>query len=1080
MGAITVLASASTQTALRDDEAGADRVPEAQGLAPIQYRDPGRYTIICEHGRGGLGRVSRARDRELGRDVAIKELINGKGPGEVRFLREALITARLEHPGIVPIHEAGRWPDGTPFYSMKLVAGRSLKELIAACSSIDERLRLLDHVIAVADAVAYAHGRRIIHRDLKPGNVIVGEFGETVVIDWGLAKDLSGAEDKRLGEGPYRVSHIDDFTTTGAVLGTPAYMPPEQERGDPVDERADVFAIGAMLWELCAVQRVPPSDPRQRNRLLRRTGIDPDLAAIIGKALNPDRSLRYNTAVELAADLSAFRAGIRISARRYTMLAVLRHWARRHRALAVAIVVGLVAVAASSISYVRNITFERDRTDAALVTADEQRAEAVRARDALALRHAQVLLHIDPTAATELLATYHGSDTATLEQIRARAKALGVSRTITVPHTSRILSAQALPDGSLLTIGDHTIVKTSLAGKSVTIANNATPHRESSYAASRRLLAYICDSTQICILDAISGRAHKIAVDVAISAPVSVSLSPDGKLLAACSDDGKFAIWDLLDIANPFLRHQSTVDAGPTVRFVDDQRYVVVSSSRVRLFLIDRLFVPRPGRAMLAADPSDLDVKRDGTMVAVASLSGALQVWNLYTGVSHDVSLCAGAMTSVRFLSHDVRVAYACQDGNAGIWNVDAGRSVLSTHLEGGAAVVEVSDDDRYLIIGGNNGSITIHDFRTGLYSSYLGHTAWVSQIVPPSPNFPYLASGDRSGILRVWDLPRDNVRVAIHSTSRLISAVLVSSDGPVVATGISSALRWASFDGQAGALSDHHAGHMAIAISPDMASFSMYMGDSTIEQWSLKGQPSRRLVKTDHEEVTSLRYLSDGESFLSGGRDGRIVLWSPQGAHHEIAKLSESVESIRLLGSDEIFVVRGVGGSFKKIDHGVVSIVAPEVMSVARYVASSDGRWLAAVTQHDQLHVYDTRTWLDMVYSEPLSKLSDLVFSSTGEQLAVSVESGVYLFDVLNGLRLVRKFDIRVDSLAYSSDRRWLALAGVDGVLWFYSLKDGRWICLNTGSVNIFYGQFAPDAKHFVATDSGGRALLVDMSHVD
>src|SRR6185369_2114625 len=111
------------------------------------------YTIICEHGRGGLGRVSRARDRELGRDVAIKELINGKGPGEVRFLREALITARLEHPGIVPIHEAGRWPDGTPFYSMKLVAGRSLKELIAACSSIDERLRLLDHVIAVADAV---------------------------------------------------------------------------------------------------------------------------------------------------------------------------------------------------------------------------------------------------------------------------------------------------------------------------------------------------------------------------------------------------------------------------------------------------------------------------------------------------------------------------------------------------------------------------------------------------------------------------------------------------------------------------------------------------------------------------------------------------------------------------------------------------------------------------------------------------------------------------------------------------------------------------------------------------------------
>ena len=120
------------------------------------------------------------------------------------------------------------------------------------------------------------------------------------------------------------------------------------------------------------------------------------------------------------------------------------------------------------------------------------------------------------------------------------------------------------------------------------------------------------------------------------------------------------------------------------------------------------------------------------------------------------------------------------------------------------------------------------------------------------------------------------------------------------------------------------------------------------------------------------------------------------------------------------------------------------------------------------------------MLYPEPLRKLKDLAFSSVGDQLAVSVESGVNLFDVSNSLRLVKKFDIRVGSLAYSSDRRWLALAGVDGVLWFYSLKDGHWICLNTGSVNIFYGQFAPDGKHFVSTDSGGRAILVDMSEVD
>src|SRR5882757_2805875 len=212
--------------------------------AAAQLRDPDRYQIINEHGRGGLGRVSRAHDLDLGRDVAIKELISRGNLSEVRFLREALITARLEHPGIVPVHEAGRWPDGTPFYAMKLVAGRSLRELLAERRTVTERIGLLHHVIAVADAIAYAHGRNIIHRDLKPANVIVGDFGETIVIDWGLAKDLSAAEDSTSGGGPFSATVDDGLTSTGSVLGTPAYMAPEQERGERVDQRADVFAIG--------------------------------------------------------------------------------------------------------------------------------------------------------------------------------------------------------------------------------------------------------------------------------------------------------------------------------------------------------------------------------------------------------------------------------------------------------------------------------------------------------------------------------------------------------------------------------------------------------------------------------------------------------------------------------------------------------------------------------------------------------------------------------------------------------------------------------------------------------------------
>jgi tetratricopeptide (TPR) repeat protein len=328
---------ASANPAHTLDPSSTARIEEAAAEVPAAAtgsRDPERYQVLGEYGRGGLGRVSRAHDRALGRDVAIKELISGGPVSEVRFLREALITARLEHPGIVPVHEAGRWPDGTPFYAMKLVSGRPLRDLIAERPTVDQRIGLLHHVIAVADAIAYAHGRNIIHRDLKPSNVIVGDFGETIVIDWGLAKDLSVAEETAVGGGPFRTPHDTDLTASGAILGTPLYMAPEQHRGEHVDQRADVYAIGGMLWELCALEKAPEM-ARQRYRLLRQAGIDKDLATIIVKALDPEPERRYADAGALAADLKAFKSGGLIAARSYSVFARLSRWLRRRRALVV-------------------------------------------------------------------------------------------------------------------------------------------------------------------------------------------------------------------------------------------------------------------------------------------------------------------------------------------------------------------------------------------------------------------------------------------------------------------------------------------------------------------------------------------------------------------------------------------------------------------------------------------------------------------------------------------------------------------------------------------------------------------------
>src|SRR5438309_702296 len=151
-------------------------VSEPASTDAVPAGDPERYEQVAEQGRGGLGRVVRAVDKRLGRTVAVKELLRQDESHEARFVREALITARLEHPGIVPVHEAGRWPNGAPYYVMKLVEGRTLRELFAEQQTLRDRLALLPHVIAIADAVGYAHSEGVIHRDLKPSNVIVGEF----------------------------------------------------------------------------------------------------------------------------------------------------------------------------------------------------------------------------------------------------------------------------------------------------------------------------------------------------------------------------------------------------------------------------------------------------------------------------------------------------------------------------------------------------------------------------------------------------------------------------------------------------------------------------------------------------------------------------------------------------------------------------------------------------------------------------------------------------------------------------------------------------------------------------------------
>jgi len=242
-----------------------DRLREAASWPELDAR----YEITGVAGFGGMGTVYVARDHVLDRDVAVKvlDLADRNGSRARRLQREAHILARLDHPGIVPIHDAGSLEDGRAFYVMKLVRGRRLDDLIRDAVPIATRLTMVDRIL---DAVAFAHAHGVVHRDLKPENVMVGGFGEVYVMDWGVAQD--GSADAE-----------------AAVVGTPGFMAPEQELAGDVDPRADVYALGVLL-ALVSGEDAPAS-----------------LRAIARKAHAVDASRRYQNVEAMAADLARFR-----------------------------------------------------------------------------------------------------------------------------------------------------------------------------------------------------------------------------------------------------------------------------------------------------------------------------------------------------------------------------------------------------------------------------------------------------------------------------------------------------------------------------------------------------------------------------------------------------------------------------------------------------------------------------------------------------------------------------------------------------------------------------------------------------
>ncbi len=397
-------ANAATMALLENRDP--EKAPVGKTASELSGKFEERYEILEELGHGGMGRVLLAMDRQMGREVAVKELLptfvsdgptlapDGGGGSynamEVRFLTEARVTGNLEHPAIIPVHEIGQRTDGTLYYVMKLVRGKTMQKTLQE-RDLSGRLALLNRFVEVGYAVAFAHSRGVVHRDLKPENIMIGEFGETVVLDWGLARirndfpngDTSVNRFLARLEADHSVQEVE-----GMPMGSPQYMAPEQARGEisAINELSDIFMLGGILYEILSGR--PPRDGETPTRLVLAAmneeivppehvapGVPPELSAIAMRALSLSPQDRYRTVRDLVDDVERFMQGRLVRSYEYSPRELFLRFLRKNRmALAVCMV---LVVAMGTVWWIRGAN-ERTRARAAEVARIQNVEHSVR------------------------------------------------------------------------------------------------------------------------------------------------------------------------------------------------------------------------------------------------------------------------------------------------------------------------------------------------------------------------------------------------------------------------------------------------------------------------------------------------------------------------------------------------------------------------------------------------------------------------------------------------------------------------------------------------------------------------------
>jgi WD40 repeat protein/serine/threonine protein kinase len=1014
---------------------------------------PDRYEPLAEIGRGGMGAVWRVRDRGLDRLLAVKLMLPSIAFSEdhrARFEREAQITGRLQHPGIPPVVERGELDNGLAFFSMKLVEGRTLAELLSERS---DPLQKLPHFVGifeqVCQAVAYAHSQGVIHRDLKPANIMVGAFGEVQVMDWGMAKQVeeqsptaqtsppsSEASIPRSQSPPPVSDHqstvifnrpdedtdetilgesleepggsTDSHTQAGSVLGTPAYMPPEQARGNIalVDCRADVFSLGAILCTLLTGK--PPYTSQDGTGVLKQAAAgelgeamsrlddcraDPDLVALCRRCLAVHLDQRPSNAGDVAEAIAAHLADVEERARQSELdrVRLLEQRKRRRVQLSlIASVVGLVVL--FGVGFALWALWQQ--AESARTEANRQRLTAVKERDDAkkARRETERLKEI-------------------VERERAKLATVEYGRTMELAQQAwrdnNLATALALLEGTKQELRGWEWHYVNRLCHSDLLTLKGQVKSASFSPDGGRIVTTSDDSAKV--WNAKTGDILLVLEEVitpsgfpAFYTPItSASFSPDGSKIVTTSvvdgrkrnvQDWKAKIWDsetgellrTINLANSVTRER------PFASFSPDGARIVTNSKDKTAQVWDaetgtELFTLK-GHTDYVTSAS---FSPDGTRIITASYDRTVKVWDTESGESlltikleSIIKYASLPRIFASFGPDGTRIVTASQEKMAQVWDAETGELLLTIHVSSKAKFASFSPDGTRIVTANSDNLTQVWDAETGTELFTLkGHTDYVT-FASFSPDGTRIITASPSDGAKLWKAEDPYKQPAIEDPERWTVSASFSPDGTRIVTKSFDGTTVTIFDAESGAelltltlpMND---GIRSVSFSPDGKQIVTASLDDRRNVSDRSDAATVWDAETGDKLLTIKERYIDSASFSPDGT--RIVTASGSVASPHTAKVWDAITGDRLL------TIEVPGIQFASFSPDGTRIVTTGEQAIAKIWDADSGELLLTIGEdlgYVQFHVSFSPDSTRIVSADLSSAFAKVWDAETGTEL--------------------------------------------------------------------------------------------------